>query len=97
MGFLSVANNGFDFTKLTAQQLKALYIELIKYNDEYDAASKKRDDERKKLNDYSWSQTAVDKEYQQRLPGMQQEVAVTGNYRNAAQLMGMQSILSPPP
>lgn len=97
LGFLSVANNGFDFTKLTAQQLKALYIELIKYNDEYDAASKKRDDERKKLNDYSWSQTAVDKEYQQRLPGMQQEVAVTGNYRNAAQLMGMQSISATDP
>lgn len=97
LGFLSVANNGFDFAKLTAQQLKALYIELIKYNDEYDAASKKRDDERKKLNDYSWSQTAVDKEYQQRLPGMQQEVAVTGNYRNAAQSMGMQSISATDP
>ena len=97
LGFLSVANNGFDFTKLTAQQLKALYIELIKYNDEYDAASKKRDDERKKLNDYSWSQTAVDKEYQQRLPGMQQEVAVTGNYRNAAQSMGMQSVSATDP
>ena len=97
LSFLSVANNGFDFTKLTAQQLKALYIELIKYNDEYDAASKKRDDERKKLNDYSWSQTAVDKEYQQRLPGMQQKVAVTGNYRNAAQSMGMQSISATDP
>lgn len=97
LSFLSVANNGFDFTKLTAQQLKALYIELIKYNDEYDAASKKRDDERKKLNDYSWSQTAVDKEYQQRLPGMQQEVSVTGNYRNAAQSMGMQSISATDP
>lgn len=97
LSFLSVANNGFDFTKLTAQQLKALYIELIKYNDEYDAASKKRDDERKKLNDYSWSQTAVDKEYQQRLSGMQQEVAVTGNYRNAAQSIGMQSISATDP
>lgn len=97
MDFLSVANNGFDFTKLTAQQLKALYIELIKYNDEYDAASKRRDDERKKLIDYSWSQTAVDKEYQQRLPGMQQEVAVTGNYRNAAQSMGMQSVSATDP
>lgn len=97
LGFLSVANNGFDFTKLTAQQLKALYIELIKYNDEYDAASKKRDDERKKLNDYSWSQTAVDKEYQQRLPGMQQEVAVAGNYRSVAQSMGMRSISATDP
>lgn len=97
LGFLSVANNGFDFTKLTAQQLKALYIELIKYNDEYDAASKKRDDERKKLIDYSWSQTAVDKEYQQRLPGMQQEVSIAGNYRTTAQMMGMQSISATDP
>lgn len=62
--FLSVANEGFDFSKLTAQNLKALYLELIKYNDEYESESKKRDDERKKLNDYGWSKSATQKQMQ---------------------------------
>lgn len=62
--FLSVANDGFDFSKLTAQDLKALYLELIKYNDEYESASKRRDDERKRLNDYGWSKDATQKQMQ---------------------------------
>nr|DAH87040.1 MAG TPA: tail tape measure protein [Caudoviricetes sp.] len=62
--FLSVANEGFDFSKLTVQNLKALYLELIKYNGEYESASKKRDDERKKLNDYGWSKDATQKQMQ---------------------------------
>lgn len=64
LDFLSVANEGFDFSKLKAQDLKALYLELIKYNDEYESASKKRDDERKKLNDYGWSKDATQKQMQ---------------------------------
>ena len=64
LDFLSVANEGFDFSKLKAQDLKALYLELIKYNDEYESASKKRDDERKKLNDYRWSKDATQKQMQ---------------------------------
>lgn len=90
--FLSVANDGFDFSKLTAQDLKALYLELIKYNDEYESASKKRDDERKKLNDYGWSKTNYYKEYQKAMPGAEQEVAIRGSYRNAGQRMGMESV-----
>lgn len=62
--FLSVANDGFDFSKLKAQDLKALYLELIKYNHEYESASKKGDDERKKLNDYGWSKDTTQKEAQ---------------------------------
>nr|DAI88933.1 MAG TPA: tail tape measure protein [Caudoviricetes sp.] len=53
--FLDVANEGFDFSVLKVQDLKALYLELIKYNAEYESATKKEDDERKKLNDYAWS------------------------------------------
>ncbi|MCI6207999.1 MAG: phage tail tape measure protein, partial [Prevotella sp.] len=64
LDFLSVANEGFDFSKLKAQDLKALYLELLKYNDEYESASKKRDDERKKLNDYGWSKDATQKQMQ---------------------------------
>lgn len=95
--FLSVANDGFDFSKLTVQDLKALYLELIKYNDEYESASKKRDDERKKLNDYGWSKTDYYKEYQKALPGAEQEVAIKGSYRNAGQRMGMESVSASDP
>lgn len=62
--FLSVANEGFDFSVLKVQDLKALYLELIKYNDEYESANKKGDDERKKLNDYGWSKDATQKQMQ---------------------------------
>ena len=95
--FLSVANDGFDFSKLSAQNLKALYLELIKYNNEYEPASKKRDDERKKLNDYGWSKTDYYKEYQKALPGAEQEVAIKGSYRNAGQRMGMESVSASDP
>lgn len=95
--FLSVANEGFDFSKLSAQNLKALYLELLKYNDEYDSASKKGDDERKKLNDYGWSKTDYYKEYQKALPGAEQEVAIKGSYRNAGQRMGMESVSASDP
>lgn len=97
LDFLSVANEGFDFSKLTVQDLKALYLELIKYNDEYESASKKRDDERKKLNDYGWSKTVYYKNYQKALPGAEQEVAIKGSYRNAGQRMGMESVSSTDP
>ena len=95
--FLSVANEGFDFSKLTVQDLKALYLELIKYNDEYELASKKRDDERKKLNDYGWSKTDYYKNYQKALPGAEQEVSIKGSYRNAGQRMGMESVSATDP
>lgn len=95
--FLSVANEGFDFSQLKAQNLKALYLELLKYNDEYDSASKKGDDERKKLNDYGWSKTDFYKDYQNALPGAEQEVAIKGSYRNAGQRMGMESVSASDP
>lgn len=95
--FLSVVNEGFDFSKLSAQNLKALYLELIKYNDEYESANKKGDDERKKLNDYAWSKTDYYKNYQKALPGAEQEVAIKGSYRNAGQRMGMESVLASDP
>ena len=44
-----------------AKEWQAFYQKLIQYNDEYEAASKKRDDERKKLNDYGWSKNATQK------------------------------------
>nr|DAI83989.1 MAG TPA: tail tape measure protein [Caudoviricetes sp.] len=95
--FLSVANEGFDFSQLKAQNLKALYLELLKYNDEYESASKKGDDERKKLNDYGWTKTDYYKDYQEALPGAEQEAIVKGSYRNAGQRMGMESVSASDP
>lgn len=62
--FLNVANEGFDFSVLKVRDLKALYLELIKYNNKYESATKKEDDERKKLwskdNGYKKLQGAID-------------------------------------
>lgn len=95
--FLSIANDGFDFSELKAQDLKALYLELIKYSDEYESASKKRDDERKKLNDYAWSKTDFSKGYNMLQPKLEQDVAVKGSYRNAGQRIGMESVSASDP
>lgn len=81
----------------SAAEWEAFYQKLIQYNDEYESASKKGDDERKKLNDYGWSKTDYYKEYQGALPGAEQEVATKGSYRNAGQRMGMESVSATDP
>ena len=80
-----------------AKEWQSFYQKLIQYNDEYESASKKRDDERKKLNDYGWSKTDFYKDYQSKLPGMEQDVAIKGSYRNAGQRMGMESVSATDP
>lgn len=70
--FLSVANEGFDFSKLSAQNLKALYLELIKYSGEYTAAEKKNADERKKNNDFLWNRQGRQADQDNRRRAMQQ-------------------------
>lgn len=47
-----------------AKEWQAFYQKLIQYNDEYESANKKGDDERKKLNDYGWSKSATQKQMQ---------------------------------
>ena len=81
----------------SAAEWEAFYQKLIQYNDEYESASKKGDDERKKLNDYGWSNTDFYKDYQEALPGVEQEVAIKGSYRNAGQRMGMESVSASDP
>lgn len=80
-----------------AEEWQGFYRKLLQYNDEYESASKKGDDERKKLNDYGWSNTDYYKEYQKALPGTEQEVAVKGSYRNAGQRMGMEPVSASDP
>lgn len=48
----------------SAEEWQAFYQKLIQYNDEYESANKKGDDERKKLNDYRWSKDATQKQMQ---------------------------------
>ena len=80
-----------------AKEWQAFYRKLIQYNYEYESASKKGDDERKKLNDYGWSKTDFYKDYQSKLPGMEQEASIKGGYRNAGQRMGMESVSASDP
>ena len=79
------------------EAVRLFYRKLIQYNDEYESASKKGDDERKKLNDYGWSKTDFYKDYQSKLPGMEQESSIKGSYRNAGQRMGMESVSASDP
>lgn len=46
------------------EDVRLFYQKLIQYNDEYESANKKGDDERKKLNDYGWSKDATQKQMQ---------------------------------
>lgn len=48
----------------SAEDWQVFYQKLIQYNDEYESASKKGDDERKELNDYGWSKDATQKQMQ---------------------------------
>lgn len=80
-----------------AGEWQAFYQKLIQYNDEYESASKKRDDERKKLNDYAWSKTDFSKGYNMLQPKLEQDVAVKGSYRNVGQRMGMESVSASDP
>lgn len=80
-----------------AKEWQAFYQKLIQYNDEYESASKKRDDERKKLNDYGWSKTDFYKGYNLLQPELEQDVAIKGSYRNAGQRMGMESVSAKDP
>ena len=70
--FLSVANEGFDFSKLSVQDLKALYLELIKYSYKYTAAEKKNADERKMINDFLWNRQGRQADQDNRRRAMQQ-------------------------
>lgn len=96
LDFLSVANEGFDFSKLKAQDLKALYLELIKYNDKYIAAEKQKYDEAKKLTNQKW---AVDKRnlaQQERIRQIQEESNLFGKRTNLLSNLGLADLTTDP-
>ena len=96
LDFLSIANEGFDFSKLKAQNLKALYLELIKYNDKYIAAEKQKYDEAKKLTNQKW---AIDKRnlaQQERIRQIQEESNLFGKRTNLLSNLGLADLTADP-
>ena len=96
LDFLSIANEGFDFSKLKAQDLKALYLELIKYNDKYIAAEKQKYDEAKKLTNQKW---AIDKRnlaQQERIRQIQEESNLFGKRTNLLSNLGLADLTADP-
>lgn len=94
--FLSVANEGFDFSKLSAQNLKALYLELIKYNDEYVAAGKKSYDEAKKIADFLWKRNERNIAQQDKLRKIQNESNLFGKRTNLLSNLGLATLTADP-
>lgn len=94
--FLSVANEGFDFSKLSAQNLKALYLELIKYNDDYVAAEKKRYDEAKKITDFLWKRNERNLAQQDKLRKIQNESNLFGKRTNFLSNLGLADLTADP-
>lgn len=94
--FLSVANDGFDFSKLTVQDLKALYLELIKYNDEYIAAEKKQYDDAKKITDFLWKRNERNLAQQDKLRKIQNESNLFGKRTNLLSNLGLANLTADP-
>lgn len=94
--FLSVANEGFDFSKLSAQNLKALYLELIKYNDEYVAAEKKSYDEAKNITDFLWKRNERNIAQQAKLRKMENESKMFGKRTNLLSNLGLANLTADP-
>lgn len=96
LDYLSVANSGFDFTELNAQKLKALYIELIKYTDNYTEAEKRKYDQAKKIADQAWAVNKRNLANQEALRKMQQESALFGKRTNMWSNLGLGNLTADP-
>lgn len=96
LDYLSVANSGFDFTKLNTQELKALYIELIKYTDSYTEAEKRKYDYAKKIADQAWKVNQRNLANQEALRKMQQESSLFGKRTNMWSNLGLSDLTADP-
>ena len=94
--FLSVANESFDFSVLKVQDLKALYLELIKYNDEYAAAEKKQYDDAKKIADFLWKRNERNLAQQDKLRKIQNEGNLFGKRTNLLSNLGLANLTADP-
>ena len=96
LDYLSVANDGFDFSVLKTQELKALYLELIKYTDSYTEAEKRKYDQAKKIADQAWAVNKRNLANQEQLRKMQQESSLFGKRTNLLSNLGLADLTADP-
>lgn len=96
LDYLSVANSGFDFTELNTQKLKALYIELIKYTDNYTEAEKRKYDQAKKIADQDWAVNKRNLANQKTLREMQESANLFGKRTNMWSNLGLGDLTADP-
>lgn len=94
--YLSVANEGFDFSSLNVQKLKALYYELIKYTESYTEAEKQQYDKAKKIIDFDWSKKARNKEVQDRIKLIETQQKMYGKQSTFGSNLGLTDIKNDP-
>ena len=94
--YLSVANEGFDFSALNVQKLKALYYELIKYTESYTEAEKQQYDKAKKIIDFDWSKKARNKEVQDRIKLIETRQKMYGKQSTFKSNLGLSDIKDDP-
>lgn len=94
--YLSVANEGFDFSALNVQKLKALYYELIKYTESYTEAEKQQYDKAKKIIDFDWSKKARNKEVQDRIKLIEMQQKMYGKQSTFGSNLGLTDIKNDP-
>ena len=94
--YISVANEGFDFSALGLQKLKALYYELIKYTEEYTEAEKRQYDKAKKIIDFEWSKKARNKEIQDRIKSIELQQKMYGAQSTFGSNLGLTDIKNDP-
>lgn len=94
--YLSVSNEGFDFSALNVQKLKALYYELIKYTESYTEAEKQQYDKAKKIIDFDWSKKARNKEVQDRIKLIETQQKMYGKQSTFKSNLGLSDIKDDP-
>lgn len=94
--YVSVANEGFDFSALNVQKLKALYYELIKYTESYTEAEKQQYDKAKKIIDFDWSKKARNKEVQDRIKLIETQQKMYGKQSTFGSNLGLTDIKNDP-
>lgn len=94
--YLSVANEGSDFSALNVQKLKALYYELIKYTESYTEAEKQQYDKAKKIIDFDWSKKARNKEVQDRIKLIETQQKMYGKQSTFGSNLGLTDIKNDP-
>lgn len=96
LAYLSVANEGFDFSNFSVQKLKALYIELIKYTDNYTEAEKRKYNTAKKISDQMWAVNKRNLANQAQLRKMQEGSNLFGKRTNYLSNLGLKDLTADP-